>query len=188
MGSRRYLITTKPEEAPLPILPIPDLRGHLSPAPLRPRSRPSPRWVTYQTRLHLSRISPLHNGRTMVAQWPSFWRRDAGFSTPPSAQRGDANGPSVPRSGLAWHCAIGDACHWPGSRLAIVSFRAFLSQAGHLVGVCLERYSSRRTSHPGDGVVGCSLMSLVRARRWARWISGSGRSGCQLAAMSQREP
>ena len=110
---------------------------------------PTPRWVTYQTRLHLSRFSPLHNGRTMVAQWPSFWRRDAGLSTPPSAQRGDANGPSVPRSGLAWHCAIGDARHWPDSRLAIVSFRAFCRKLGIWWGCALNVIPAAGRSHRG---------------------------------------
>ena len=117
-----------------------------------------------------------------------FWRRDAGFSTPPSAQRGDATAPQcldrvwrgIARSVTR---AIGQV---PGSPSC--HFAPFCRKLGIWWGCALNVIPAAGLVIAGDGVVGCSLMSLVRARRWARWISGSGRSGCQLAAMSQREP
>ena len=152
------------EGAPLPI-PDPDLPPWTSIC----HQLPSP------PQTHLLRF-PLC---TMAAQWShsrhpppnpalldTFRRRDAGLSTPPSAQRGDANCPSVPRSGLAPHCAIGDACHWPDFRLAIVSFGAFCRKLGVLVGAGLNVI-------PAAGESSWPMAALMSLVRWIRWISGS---------------
>ncbi len=129
-------------------------------------------------------------------------------------QRGDANGPSVPRSGLAPHCAIGDACHWPAPRLAIVSFGAFCRKLARL-GVAggggprnvipaagqsfVTADGGRRARRSLSLVCLCEDSRRSGARRAVRWtpsrvdlgISGSREirnPGHQLAVRSQREP